>query len=99
MIIPWKLLAAVAACLVLAAGFVFREGHTPKNGSEALNWAIELQQAGRYDKAVQTLRTWMNGPSRDTSHDGFLYQQIAMVYMAKATKNRRREMIRFVNRS
>jgi hypothetical protein len=86
--IPLKflILVLVAACLVLAAWFAFREWHTPKNGSEALNWAIELQQAGRYDKAVQILQTWMKGPGRDTSHDGFLYQQIAMIYIAKAYK-------------
>ncbi|HEX9234203.1 MAG TPA: hypothetical protein VF863_07310 [Candidatus Acidoferrum sp.] len=28
----------------------------------------------------------MKGPSRDTSHDGFLYQQIAMIYIMKAYK-------------
>jgi hypothetical protein len=88
MIIPWKflLLVVVAACLVVAAWFVFRQRHTPKSASEALNWAIELQQAGRYDKAVQTLQMWMKGPNRDTSRDGFLYQQIAMIYIVKAYK-------------
>jgi len=56
MVIPWKflLLALVVACVVVAVWFVFREGHAPKSASEALTWAIELQQAGRYDKAVQT---------------------------------------------
>jgi hypothetical protein len=88
MVIPLKflLLVVVAGCLVAAAWFVFREAHRPKSGSEALNWAIELQQAGRYDKAVQVLQTWMKGPKRDISHDGFLYQQIAMIYIVKAYK-------------
>jgi hypothetical protein len=88
MTMPLKflVLVLVAACLVLTAWFVFRERYTPKKGSEALNWAMELQQAGRYDKAAQVLQTWMKGPSRDTSHDGFLYQQIAMIYIAKAYK-------------
>jgi hypothetical protein len=88
MTIPLKfsLIVLVAACLVLAAWFIFREGRTPTKGSEALNWAMELQQAGRYDRAAQVLQTWMKGPSRDTSHNGFLYQQIAMIYIAKAYK-------------
>jgi hypothetical protein len=86
--VPLKflLLALVAACLVLAAWFIFRKAHSPKSASEALTWAIELQEAGRYDKAVQLLQTWMKGPSRDTSRDGFLYQQIAMIYIVKAYK-------------
>jgi hypothetical protein len=88
MTVPLKflLLVLVATCLVLAAWFVFRQERTPKKGSEALNWAMELQQAGQYDKAAQVLQTWMKGLSRDTSHDGFLYQQIAMIYIAKAYK-------------
>ena len=47
---------------------------------------IELQKQGRYDKAVQVVQTWMNDSRRDISHDGLLYQQIAMVYIAKAYK-------------
>src|SRR5260370_34718071 len=91
MVMPWKflLLALVVACMVVAVWFVFREGHAPKSASEALTWAIELQQAGRYDKAVQTLQTWMKSPNRDTSRDGFLYQQIAMIYIVKAYKKPR----------
>jgi len=73
-------------CLALAAWFVVTRRDVPKTGSEALNRAIELQEAGRFDKAVQCLQTWMKGASRNTSHDGFLYQQIAMIYIAKAYK-------------
>ncbi len=53
-------------------------------GTEALNRAIELQEAGRFDKAVQVLQTWMKGTGRNTSHDGFFYTQIAFIYIAKA---------------
>jgi tetratricopeptide (TPR) repeat protein len=84
----WKviLLSLLGACLILAAWIVIREGHTPKDGSEALKRAIELQEAGRYDKAVQVLQTWMKGTSRNSSHDAFFYHQIAMIYIAKAYK-------------
>jgi tetratricopeptide (TPR) repeat protein len=73
-------------CLTLTGWFVIARRDVPKMGVEGLNRATELQQAGRYDNAVQVLQTWMKGASRNTSHDGFLYQQIAMIYMAKAYK-------------
>ncbi len=73
-------------CLALAGWFVVARRDVPKIGTDALTRAIELQEAGRYDKAVQVLQTWMKDSSRNTSHDGFLYQQIAMIYMAKAYK-------------
>jgi tetratricopeptide (TPR) repeat protein len=74
-------------CLAVTGWFVIARGNVPKTGSEALNRAIELQKAGRYDSAVRVLQTWMKGTSRNTSHDGFLYLQIAMIYIAKAYKN------------
>jgi hypothetical protein len=88
MMVPWKflLLVVVAACLGLAAWFVIREGRSPQNQEEVLNRMIELQKQGRYDKAVQVVQTWMNDSHRDISRDGLLYQQVAMVYIAKAYK-------------
>jgi tetratricopeptide (TPR) repeat protein len=82
----WKVtfLLALVASLALSGWLVVTRRVVPKNGTEALNRAIELQQAGRYDKAVQVLQTWMKGRSRDVSHDGFLYLQIAMIYITKA---------------
>jgi tetratricopeptide (TPR) repeat protein len=84
----WKacILAVLVVSLILAAWFVFRDWPPPQSGSEALTRAIKLQEKGRYDKAAQVLQTWMEGTSRNTSHDGFLYQQIAMIYIAKAYK-------------
>jgi len=46
----------------------------------------ELQKAGRYDQAVKVLQTWMNDSRRDISKDDFLYQEIALTYIAKAYK-------------
>jgi hypothetical protein len=51
-----------------------------------LNRMIELQKEGRYDKAAQVAQNWMNDRRRDISGDGFLYEQIAIVYTAKAYK-------------
>ncbi len=78
--------AGLVVSLTLAGWFVVASRNVPKTGTEALNRAIELQEAGRYDKAVQVLQTWMKGTSRNTSHDGFLHVQIAMIYIAKAYK-------------
>jgi len=73
-------------CLALAGWFIVARRDVPKMGTDALSRAIELQEAGRYDKAVQVLQTWMKDSSRNTSHDGFLYIQIAMIYIARAYK-------------
>jgi predicted metal-dependent hydrolase len=45
---------------------------------------MELVKERRYDKAIQVVQNWMNDSRRDHSNDGFLYQQIAMVYIEKA---------------
>ncbi|HTT32650.1 MAG TPA: hypothetical protein VMH48_03525 [Methylomirabilota bacterium] len=70
--------------LIVVGWLVYSRTRVPKSGSEALNWAIEFQKVGRYDEGVEVLQTWLKGSNRDTSHDGFLYQQIAMMYIAKA---------------
>jgi hypothetical protein len=48
------------------------------------NRMMELAKERRYDKAIQVVQNWMNDSRRDPSNDGFLYQQIAMVYIEKA---------------
>ena len=70
--------------MFLASWFAYSRIRAPKNGTEALNRAIELQNAGRCDKAVEILQNWMKGKNRDTSNDGFLCIQIAMIYIARA---------------
>jgi tetratricopeptide (TPR) repeat protein len=91
MVIPLKfvLIAAVAACLVFAACLAYHETRVPQNQGEVLNRMIELEREGRYDKAVQIVQTWMTDSRRDISHDDFLCQQIAMVYIARAYKKTR----------
>jgi tetratricopeptide (TPR) repeat protein len=91
MVIPLKflLLLVVATCLVLAAWLAYHETRIPQNQGEVLNRMIELQREGRYDKAVQVVQNWMKDNRRDISHDEFLYQQIAIVYIAKAYKKSR----------
>jgi len=83
------LLALLLIFVGLAAWLVYHETRIPQNERQALNRMIELQEEGRYDRAAQTMRTWMQDRRRDSSRDGFLYGQIAFVYIAKAYKRPR----------
>jgi hypothetical protein len=83
------LLALLVPFVALAAWLVYHETRIPQNEREALNRMIELQQEGRYDRAAQTMQTWMQDRRRDASRDGFMYGQIAFVYIAKAYKTPR----------
>jgi tetratricopeptide (TPR) repeat protein len=71
-----------------AAWVIYHETRIPQNEKEALNRMIELQQEGRYDKAAKVMQTWMGNNRRDVSHDGFLYGQIAIVWLQKAYARR-----------
>jgi tetratricopeptide (TPR) repeat protein len=83
------LLALLILFVAFAAWLVYHETRVPQNQGELLNRMIELQREGRYDKAVQVVQNWMKDSRRDISRDELLYQQIAMVYIAKAYKKPR----------
>jgi hypothetical protein len=82
----WKILSIVllVACVTFGAWLTYHETRTPRNQAEVFNRMAELVKEGRYDKAAQVVRNWMNDSRRDSAHDGFLYQQIAFVYLEKA---------------
>jgi tetratricopeptide (TPR) repeat protein len=84
----WKIIlfALLIACLISAAWLVFSKKPNPQNESEVSKRVYELQKAGRYDQALMVLQTWMNDSRRDISKDDYLYQEIAMVYIAKTYK-------------
>jgi hypothetical protein len=84
----WKALSfiIIVALVVLVARFVYHETRIPQNQGDVLNRMIELQREGRYDKAVQVVQNWMNDSRRKTSLDGFMFEEIAFVYIAKAYK-------------
>jgi hypothetical protein len=83
-----KILAAII--LAMSTGFgawlAYRETRDPQNEREAFSRAMELEKWHRYDKAAEVLQKWMTDPRRDVSRDGFLYGQIAFVYIVKADK-------------
>jgi hypothetical protein len=84
----WKflLLTLLVPLVALAGWFAYHERRVPQNQNEVLKRMIELQREGRYDRAVQVVQNWMNDSRQDISHDGFMYDQIAFVYIAKAYK-------------
>ena len=83
------LLALLVPFVALAAWLVYHETRVPQNEKEALNRMIELQKQGRYEKAAQVMQTWMSDSRRDISHDGFMHEEIAIVYIARAYKKPR----------
>jgi tetratricopeptide (TPR) repeat protein len=80
----------ISAAVFLAIGLAvltflwFYKAPAPQNQDQALKRAIELQKWGRYDAAAKVIQSWMQDVRRDVSNDDFLYQQIAMIYIAKA---------------
>ncbi len=84
----WKApaVALLIACVISGAWLTYHETRTPRNQTEVLNRMIELSKERRYDKAVQVVQNWMKDSRRDSSTDGSLYQQIAIVYIEKAYK-------------
>jgi tetratricopeptide (TPR) repeat protein len=83
------LLALLVPFVALAAWLAYHEMRVPQNEKEALNRMIELQKQGRYEKAAKVMQTWMSDSRRDISHDGFMYEEIAIVYIARAYKKPR----------
>jgi hypothetical protein len=86
-------------CFGFAVCFIHHELRTPQNESEVMDRQIELVRASRCDKAIQVIETWMKNSRRDISHDGMLYQQIAIAYFGKACSKPtgKRESIRQVD--
>jgi len=71
-------------CFGFAVWFIHHRLRTPQNQSEVMDRQIELVRAGGYAKAIQVIETWMKDSRGDLSHDGMLYQQMAIAYFGKA---------------
>ena len=88
MILLWKIffVTLVAASLLFLAWILYYPKPEPQNQGEALNRMIALQEDGRYEEAVKTIQRWLQNDRRDVSRDGWMYHQIAMVYIIEASK-------------
>ena len=88
MTLIWKtfFLTLSVGSLLFLAWILYYPKPAPQSAGEAVTRMTVLQEDGRYDEAVGTVQTWLQNRERDTSHDGFLYHQIAMVYIIESYK-------------
>jgi hypothetical protein len=62
----------------------------PEKGSDAITLMTKYSQRGRYDDAISVAQDWMNKHPNDQSHGATFYEQIAITYLMKASKDRAR---------
>jgi len=80
------LFALLVPFLILISWIGYHETRTPQNQEEVLTREIALLREGRFDRAAKVIQFWLRDSRRDISHDGLLYDQMAMIYVAKAYK-------------
>jgi tetratricopeptide (TPR) repeat protein len=82
----WKtfFFALVVTSLLFLAWILYYPKPEPQNQGEALSRMIALQENGRYDESIQTIKRWLQNNRRDPSRDAWMYHQIAMVYIIEA---------------
>ena len=68
--------------LIAACAFVGCKAKTPETLNDARTLLVNHSQRGRYDDAIKVAQDWMGRHPEDS-----LYDQIAIVYLAKASKD------------
>ena len=88
MTLLWKtfFLTLSAGSLLFLGWILYYPKPAPQSSDEAVTRMTVLQEDGRYDEAVATVQSWLQNGERDTSRDGILYQQIAIVYIIESYK-------------
>jgi len=59
----------------------------PKGASEAITLMTEYNKQGRHEDAIRLAQEWLKEHPDDASDAGRFYQQIAMTYLTKASKD------------
>ena len=59
----------------------------PKGASEAITLMTEYNKQGRHEDAIRLAQDWLKEHPDDASDSGKFYQQIAMTYLTKASKD------------
>jgi hypothetical protein len=77
----------VALISLLATFLLGCQAKTPEKGSDAISLMVSLNQQGRYDEAIRVAQDWMRKHPEDTSHNWTFYDQIAITYLMKASKD------------
>jgi hypothetical protein len=84
-----KLLAVVllVACVTVGGWLVCFRTRLPSSESLLLDRALKLTRKGQNVKAAKLVERWIDGNPRNHSADGFLYEQIALLYIREAEVN------------
>lgn len=77
-------LAILSFAVALLAGC---STDTPKTGSEAISLMTRYNQQGRHDDAIKLAQEWLKTHPEDPMHGATFYQQIAITYLMKASKD------------
>ena len=60
---------------------------TPDKGSDAISLMAKYAQRGRYDDALQIAQDWLHKHPHDAPHAATFYEQMAVIYLTKASKD------------
>ena len=59
----------------------------PEKGSEAITLMTKYNQQGRHDDAIRVAQDWLKKHPEDPLHGATFYEQIAITYLMKASKD------------
>ena len=62
-------------------------GTAPEKGSEAITLMTKYNQEGRHDDALKVAQDWLKKHPEDPSRGATFYEQIAITYLMKASKD------------
>jgi hypothetical protein len=74
------------ASLITVLVLVGCRSSVPKGASEAITLMTKYNEQGRHDDAIRLAQEWLKEHSDDASHAGLFYEQIALTYLTKASK-------------
>jgi len=81
-------LAFLSLCVIVLLGC---HVSTPEKASDTVSLMARLGQWGRYDEAIRVAQDWMKKHPDAISHNLALYDQIALFYLMKASKDTARK--------
>jgi len=63
----------------------------PEKGNEAITLMAKYNQQGRHDDAIRVAQDWLKKHPEDPLHGATFYEQIAITYLMKASKDSARK--------
>jgi hypothetical protein len=59
----------------------------PETASETITLMINDSKQGRYDNAIKVAQAWLKNHPDDDSENGTVYEQVAVTYLIRASKD------------